>query len=395
MKGDTNVNEKAALIVGCGGVGSHVAQAIRHKFPNKKLILADYSQPKIAEEMANVEYISIDLFKDDVSVLSGLDMDTLFISVGIGRLSGFETFNSTEIEKNFRVNCISTIQLINKYYEKMMLADNFYCAIVTSIAGIVASPLYSIYSATKGALVKFIEAVNAELEYKGSKNKIVDIAPGYIGGTGFHGGTCSEAEFNNLNRLADQFVAAMYNRDDLCIPNFEQTYSRVISSYYNNPSQFALESMRYNLSNNVLNDKPQIKTGYLTGTFDLFHIGHLNLLRNAKKYCDRLIVGIHPDGKHKNKEVFIPLEERMEIVRNIKYVDDVMVCTDEDIDAYPLLKFDYLFVGSDYKGTERFRRYEEYLSDKGAKVIYLPYTTKTSSTYLRSLISQRLTEDKK
>ena len=345
--------------------------------------------------MANVEYISIDLFKDDVSVLSGLDIDTLFISVGIGRLSGFETFNSTEIEKNFRVNCISTIQLINKYYEKMMLADNFYCAIVTSIAGIVASPLYSIYSATKGALVKFIEAVNAELEYKGSKNKIVDIAPGYIGGTGFHGGTCSEAEFNNLNRLADQFVAAMYNRDDLCIPNFEQTYSRVISSYYNNPSQFALESMRYKLSNNVLNDKPQIKTGYLTGTFDLFHIGHLNLLRNAKKYCDRLIVGIHPDGKHKNKEVFIPLEERMEIVRNIKYVDDVMVCTDEDIDAYPLLKFDYLFVGSDYKGTERFRRYEEYLSDKGAKVIYLPYTTKTSSTYLRSLISQRLTEDKK
>lgn len=133
MKGDTNVNEKAALIVGCGGVGSHVAQAIRHKFPNKKLILADYSQPKIAEEMANVEYISIDLFKDDVSVLSGLDIDTLFISVGIGRLSGFETFNSTEIEKNFRVNCISTIQLINKYYEKMMLADNFYCAIVILI----------------------------------------------------------------------------------------------------------------------------------------------------------------------------------------------------------------------------------------------------------------------
>lgn len=385
---------RAALVVGCGGIGSHVAKAIALKYPGKKIYLADIVAPSIAEQMPEAEFISVDLFKDDVSAIASLDIDMLFISAGIGRLSGFETFNDTEIEKNFRINCISAIQLIRSYYGRILSSENFYCAVVTSIAGIVASPLYSIYSATKGALVKFIEAVNAELEYKGSPNRIVDIAPGYIGGTGFHGGTCTEKEEQTLEELADRFVNAMTDRTERYIPN-DKVYSRVISSYNDNFSAFASESMQYKLKNNSLNNVPQIKTGYLTGTFDLFHVGHLNLLRNAKKYCDRLIVGVHPDGKHKSKEVFIPLEERMEIVKSIKYVDDVMVCSDEDTDAYPALKYDYLFVGSDYKGTERFNRYEQYFADKNVKIIYLPYTKKTSSTYLRGLISSKLTEDKR
>ena len=94
-------------------------------------------------------------------------------------------------------------------------------------------------------------------------------------------------------------------------------------------------------------------------------------------------------AKHKNKEVFIPLDERMEILRNIKFVDEVIVCADEDIDDYPKIKYDYLFVGSDYLGTERFNRYEQYFSDKNVRIIYLPYTTKTSSTQLRNLISAK------
>ena len=130
--------------------------------------------------------------------------------------------------------------------------------------------------------------------------------------------------------------------------------------------------------------------GFLSGTFDLFHIGHLNLLRRAKQYCDYLIVGVHPPtSKHKNKPTFIPLEERMAIVGSIKYVDKVVETLDEDDEMYKLYPYDYLFVGSDYKGTERFNRYERELTPLGVKIIYFPYTQGTSSTQLRDALTRK------
>lgn len=126
------------------------------------------------------------------------------------------------------------------------------------------------------------------------------------------------------------------------------------------------------------------KIGYLSGTFDLFHIGHLNLLRRAKEKCDYLIVGVNRKKAKQGVEVFIPFEERMQIVGAIKYVDYVVEAPLEDSNAWDLFHYDYLFVGSDYKGTERFNRYEQVLKEKGAQVIYFPYTQGTSSTKLRA-----------
>ncbi len=130
--------------------------------------------------------------------------------------------------------------------------------------------------------------------------------------------------------------------------------------------------------------------GYLSGTFDLFHIGHLNLLRRAKEQCDYLIVAVHDSGKWKGKETFIPFEERKEIVGACRYVDKVVDSPVEDSDAWVLYHFDKLFVGSDYKGTERFNRYEEYFKDKGVEIVYFPYTQSTSSTQIRALVSAAL-----
>ena len=137
------------------------------------------------------------------------------------------------------------------------------------------------------------------------------------------------------------------------------------------------------------NDKPQIVVGYLSGTFDLFHIGHLNLLKRAKQHCDFLVVGIHKDASHKGKSTFIPYEERVEIIRSIKYVDRVIPSEPEDSDIYVknIVKYDRLFVGSDYKGTERFNRYEAFFADKGVEIIYFPYTQGTSSTQLRDALA--------
>ncbi len=128
--------------------------------------------------------------------------------------------------------------------------------------------------------------------------------------------------------------------------------------------------------------------GYLSGTFDLFHIGHLNILKRAKENCDYLVVGIHRDGSHKGKKTFIPFEERMEIVKSIKYVDEVIESEREDCDVYlkGRVKYDRLFVGSDYKGTERFNRYEKLFEGTGVQIVYFPYTKGTSSTQLRDAL---------
>ncbi len=129
--------------------------------------------------------------------------------------------------------------------------------------------------------------------------------------------------------------------------------------------------------------------GYTTGVYDLFHIGHLNLLKHAKEHCDYLIVGVSSDkaAQYKNKIPFICQEERMAIVEAIKYVDEVVLQEDLDkVKAWDKLHYDVLFVGSDWKGSEKWNEYECQLSDKGVKVCYLPYTKSTSSTILQKTI---------
>lgn len=131
--------------------------------------------------------------------------------------------------------------------------------------------------------------------------------------------------------------------------------------------------------------------GYTCGVYDLFHIGHLNLLRNAKSFCTKLIVGVTTDElvAYKNKEAIIPFNERIEIVRNIKYVD--VAIPQENMDKVTMckkLKADYLFVGDDWYNTEKWEEYEKSLSKLGTKVIYLPYTKTTSSTLLTKTLNK-------
>ena len=129
--------------------------------------------------------------------------------------------------------------------------------------------------------------------------------------------------------------------------------------------------------------------GYTTGVFDLFHIGHLNLLMKASLMCDKLVVGVTTDDlvSYKNKQSVIPFDERIEIVKAIKYVDEVVPQYNMDkLDAHKRINFDIMFVGSDWKGTEKWNKIESDFEKIGVKIIYFPYTKGTSST----LINQTL-----
>lgn len=132
------------------------------------------------------------------------------------------------------------------------------------------------------------------------------------------------------------------------------------------------------------------KVGYTTGVFDLFHIGHLNILRRAKSYCDTLIVGVSSDElvkNYKNKQVVIPYEERRDIVEAIQYVDQVVMQSNMDkLKAQAELGFDVVFVGDDWKGSTQWNRYEKEFNSRGVEVVYLPYTKETSSTQLRKTL---------
>ena len=130
--------------------------------------------------------------------------------------------------------------------------------------------------------------------------------------------------------------------------------------------------------------------GYTTGVFDMFHIGHLNILRRAKEQCSKLIVGVSTDElvrSYKQKVPVIPLEERFAIVAACRYVDEVVSQEDRDkIAAFHRIGFDVMFVGDDWKGKPLFVDVERYLNEHGVEVVYFPYTQGTSSTILREKI---------
>jgi len=140
------------------------------------------------------------------------------------------------------------------------------------------------------------------------------------------------------------------------------------------------------------------KVGYTTGVFDLFHIGHLNILKRAKEQCDHLIVGVSTDEVvqgYKKKKPVIPFEERIAIVEAVKYVDEVVPQTSMDkFAAWENLKFNAIFHGDDWKGSKMYEEIEKKFSAVGVEMVYFPYTKGTSSTILGDVLSKVLNEQK-
>lgn len=131
--------------------------------------------------------------------------------------------------------------------------------------------------------------------------------------------------------------------------------------------------------------------GYTAGVYDLFHVGHLNLLKNAKGLCDKLIVGVTVDELvlYKGKKALIPFEDRIEIVRNIKYVDAAVPQYDMDkLTMCKKLGATILFVGDDWYNTPKWKEYEKAFKEEGIKIIYFPYTSGVSSTLINKTLNE-------
>ena len=377
---------KALVIGGSNGIGLAIGENLIEK--NYKLIICDLKEPEedVLPEgsyifhhfnMLDYDYAAIDAFSHDQ------DIQLLMITAGIGRVADLEYLHPGEIHNLITIDLDSTLRILRSFYDRINSGEDFYTGVMGSIAGWISSPMFSVYAAAKAGVCRFVESVNVELEMKGRQNRILNVSPGSIKGTRFNG--ASSNDLSLTEGLAEEIVKHLLNHDTLFIPQYDEVYKGVIERYQNDPHEYGIHSYQYKLSSGRAKNEYKARIGYLSGTFDLFHVGHLNLLRRAKEQCDYLIVGVHYGGAWKGKETFIPLDERKAIIAACKYVDQVVDAPDEDDEAWNKYHYNMLFVGSDYKGTERFNRYEEEFKDR-VKIVYFPYTKGTSSTQIRAAI---------
>lgn len=378
--------KKAVIVGGSNGIGLAISKNLIDK--GYYLEICDRSSPDegvLDTESFHHNYCDLLDFDEELftTLASDPDVELLMVTAGIGRVADFQAHHIAEIDRMLTVDTVSTIKIFRIFYDRILGKDTFYSGVMGSISGWMSTPAAAVYAAAKAGVVRFVESVNIELEVAGTDNRILDVSPASFKGSRFYGG---KNDLSITGPLADEIVTHLFNRDTRFIPQYEETFKAVLERYHNDPHEYGLHSYQYKKDSDRLDNSRKVKIGYLSGTFDLFHVGHLNLLRRAKAQCDYLIVGIHDSGSWKGKETFIPLEERKAIVGACKYVDKVVDSCREDSDAWDLWHYDRLFVGSDYKGTERFNRYEEYFKDKGVEIVYFPYTQSTSSTQIRKTV---------
>lgn len=378
--------KKACVVGGSNGLGLAIAKELINRQYHVYILDITMPDKTVLTDCSSYTYVKYNLLDFTVEPVRNIvcieELDVLMITAGIGRVAPFDHLSLGEINSVLSVNALATIKILKLFYEKIMNQRRFYCGVMGSIAGLVNSPLFSVYAASKAAICRFVESVNIELECNGFMNRILNVSPGFVGGTKFNG--AKHNDYKVIKGVADKILEQLFLSSEMFIPDYE-TYGEVLARNKEDSHAFGLSSYNYKMSSGRYSIRSGC-VGYLSGTFDLFHVGHLNLLRRAKELCDYLVVGVHPDATHKGKIAFIPLEERKEILRGIRYVDEVIDSLPEDTAIWEKLHYNRLFVGSDYQGSERFCRYEEFFSDKDVEIVYFSYTQGTSSTQIRSKI---------
>lgn len=243
--------KRALVIGGANGIGLSIATELSKREDVEKVYIVDKA-PFLQEYLnAKFEVFQFDITEEDYSIFDQFqDVDTLMITVGIGKLALFKDVNESVIYHSFNVNTISIIRIIKRFFYKLESQQDFYCGVMVSIAGFMSSPFFSIYAATKAALKVFIESVNVELLKAGSVNQILNVSPGALRGTSF---TNAKTDLKITSPMAQTIIAELEKKNDLFIPEYEEVFKFVLQRYHEDFRKEGAHSYDYKLErlNNI------------------------------------------------------------------------------------------------------------------------------------------------
>ena len=241
---------KALIVGGASGIGLSIAVRLAARDDFDKVYVVDRSQ--MGEEFMNdkIEAFCFDLSSEDYSFFDRFDdIDTLMITAGFGRLALFKDLSEDYIISSMNVNATAVMRLVHRFYDRIASDKDFYCGVMVSIAGFMTSPFFSVYGASKAAQKIFIESVNVELEKDGFSNRILNVSPGSIKGTGFNKG---KTDLSLTDALAADIISHLEAKDDLFIPQYEEIFKTVLQRYHDDFREEGRHSYEYKLNSGRL-----------------------------------------------------------------------------------------------------------------------------------------------
>lgn len=356
---------KCVVIGGTSGIGAAFTEKVTADYAEVYVI--GLGDPLVTRE--NVTAIELDLSRDDLSEFYKVidECDTLIITAGIGRVDYFENLPVPEIEKTIAINFTNTVKLLKRFYGKLLSGENTYCLTMGSLAGEISSPLFSIYGATKAALNRFTESVNIELECRGSSNRITNVMPISFRGSSFNGGL---TDTDALSQLADECLEKMYEHAASYIPDYEETCRGILERYHANPHKFGLSSFEYKIAGNRISTRKMYRVGYIQGDFTYVGLREIEVLRNARAQCDRLVVGVLANHSDTLACDSLSFSDRFEYLSAIRYVTECVLVSVPLTQAWDENDYDVLFIAETCEGFESHSDDEvELLTKQGVRIV--------------------------
>lgn len=238
---------RTALVVGgANGIGLAIATELAKEEGVSKVYIVDRNMPQPEFHNDKFEYHIFDLNHSDYSIFAQFkEVDVLMITAGFGKLALFKDVDERHIIESMNVNATAVMRIIHCFYDRISSKADFFCGVMVSIAGFMSSPFFAVYGASKAALKIFIESVNVELEKSGTTNRILNVSPGSIKGTGFNNGKTDLAQ---TECLAKDIIKNLYSKTDLLIPQYDEIFKTVLERYNKDFREEGRHSYDYKLN---------------------------------------------------------------------------------------------------------------------------------------------------